>query len=145
MGFFSKSFSNFSRFGQKLGKDAIKFGNKAAKTATSVGEGISKALPSVEKVAQQVSRVAKAAAPYAGMVNPALGKAVGLVGSGADLVASAVKKGRVAEKGIRGGIEAAKKGDLEGAVKKIGDSGQMLGTGLKKDYAAGKVAFMNRR
>lgn len=144
MGFFSKSFSDISRFGQKLGKSAIKFGNKAAKTASSVGEGISKALPSVEKVAKQVSQVAKAAAPYAGMINPALGKAVGLVGSGADLVASSVKKGRAAEVGIRGGIEAAKKGDLQGAVKKIGDSGQTLGTGLKKDYSAGK-ALMNRR
>lgn len=144
MGLFSKSFSNFAKFGQKLGKSAIKFGGKAAHIATNVGEGISKALPSVEKVAKQVSSVAKAAAPYAGMVNPALGKVVGLVGSGADLVASSVKKGRVAEKGIRSGVEAAKKGDLEGAVKKIGDSGQMLGTGLKKDYAAGK-SLMNRR
>lgn len=138
MGFFSKSFSGLSKFGQKLGKNAVKFGQKAIHTASAVGEGISKALPDVEKVAGTISKVAKAAAPYASMINPALGKGVQLVGQGADLVGQVSRRGQKADAGIRSGIEAAKGGNLNNAVQKIGGAATSFGKGLKNDAATGK-------
>lgn len=144
MGFSLKGIGSVARFGQKLGASALKMGQKAVHQAEAVGEGISKALPSVEKVAKSVSKVAKAAAPYAAMVSPVAAKAISLVGSGADIVASTAAKGKAAEKGIRGGVEAVKAGNVEGGIKKIGEAGAALGKGLKQEGMASK-ALMNRR